>query len=148
MRLGHLKGRGGFTLLELVFVVGIITLLAAATVPGYQAIVLRARATEARAMLHTIAHAELRHHRDRGSFLACPADGAVPRGPRLFPREQPCWAALGVYAEGAVRYRYAVELGADGFVALAEGDLDADGRASRYALDGKTLTIDVRDGLE
>lgn len=140
--------RRGYTIIELAFVVGIIGLLAGATIPAYQHVVLRARTDEARAMLHSIAHAELRHHRDHGAYLACPAQGEVPKRPVPFPNALECWRALGVQVDGLLRYRYAVELVDGSFAVLAEGDLDGDGATSRFALSGKDLQLTVKDSLE
>jgi prepilin-type N-terminal cleavage/methylation domain-containing protein len=140
--------RRGFTLVELAFVVAVIGVLVAATVPTYQALVARARADEARSMLHAIADAELRHFRDQGRFLACEPKGAVPKGAAPFPNNEPCWKALGIVVAAPVRYRYSAALDADSFNVTAEGDLDGDGQPSRFTLKGRTFAIDVQDELE
>lgn len=140
--------RRGFTLVELSYVLGILALLAAIAVPSYHVIMLRSRAAEARTLLPAIAHAELMYRRDHGAFLACPAGNeAVPKGEVPFAA-RPCWEALGMRVEGAVRYRYQVSLTSGGFEAVAEGDLDADGKASRFTLSSTDLGITTQDELE
>ncbi len=145
-----MKARG-FTLIELVLVISVIGILTVLAVPGYQAIVFRARAAEARMMLSAIANAELAYYRDHGQYLAAApstSTGGVPKAPVAFDTSRPSWKQLGVRAEGLVRYRYSVVLAAGTFKAVAEGDLDADGQASSFELDGATLAISVRDELE
>jgi prepilin-type N-terminal cleavage/methylation domain-containing protein len=140
--------RRGFTLVELCYVLAIIAALAAVAVPTYDVILRRAHVVEARAILHTIAHAELQHFRDRGSYLACGPFGEVVHEPTAFPWDEPCWRQLGVQAEGQQRYRYAVALQDESFVVIAEGDLDGDGVHSRLTLDGRDLDLQVVDELE
>ncbi|MFT5680317.1 MAG: prepilin-type N-terminal cleavage/methylation domain-containing protein [Myxococcota bacterium] len=139
--------RRGFTLLELCFVVMILGILTAITVPAYDVILRRSHQAEARSMLSAIAHAQLQHHRDTGDYLACPASGDVPVPTARFP-EASCWKTLGIQVGGAVRYRYGVEVIDGGFAVTAEGDLDRDGHTSRLTLSGDTLQIDIVDGLE
>lgn len=140
--------RRGFTLIEISYVITVIGLLATISVPSYRALLHRAHASEARAVLHAIAHAELQHLRDRGSYLACPATGDIPRGPATFPGEEACWRALSIRPEGEVYYRYGVTVADGTFEVTAEGDLDHDGVIARYRLSGRDLHLDVVDGLE
>lgn len=132
--------RRGFTLIELAFVVAIIAILTAVTVPVTFTLVQRARGEEARAMLQMIAHAELQHRRDHGDYLPCAPTGDVPKALTELVVSD-CWQALGITAEGRVRFRYAVEVEGDAFKVIAEGDLDADGTPSRFTLDSRTLDI-------
>lgn len=140
--------RRGFSILELSYVLAVMALIAGLTVPAYDVFYRRARVDEARSMLAAIAHAELRHFRDRGSYLACAGSGQVPSGPVPFPNETACWKALGLELTGEVRYRYSVELVDGTFVAVAEGDLDGDGITSRLRWNGRTSVLDLERELE
>ena len=139
--------RRGFTLLELCFVISIMGILTALTVPTYDVLLRRAHQSEARSMLSAIAHAQLTHQRDTGTWLACPATGPIPAPTAAFPDEA-CWKTLGIFPDGPVRYRYGVTLRGEGFIVTAEGDLDRDGQASLLTLEGSSLTITAVDGLE
>ena len=141
--------RKGFTLIELCYVMALTGLMAALTVPAYDVLLRRARVAEARTTIHAIAHAELRHLRDRGAYVACgPTSDDVPLVAVPFPSDLPCWRDLGIHPEGLVRYRYAVTVDASGFVVTAEGDLDADGVPSRFSLRGEDLSLTIVDELE
>ena len=139
--------RRAFTLIELCYVLAIIGLLAAVTVPAYDTLLRRSRTAEAQATVHAIAHAELQHLRDRGTYVHCPAVGDVADLPAPFP-DAPCWRALGVRVGGDVRYLYGVVATDEGFTVTAEGDQDGDGILARYTLDGATLHLEVEDELE
>ena len=140
--------RRAFTILELSAVLAVIAILAALSVPVYDVMVRRARANEAQAVTYAIAHAELRHFRDHGAFLACDPGGQVPAGAGRFPSEAACWRTLGVQLAGPSYFRYAVRLDDASFAVTAEGDLDSDGRTSRYRLEGCDLTLTAEDELE
>ncbi|GEM_PF-2098669 len=139
---------GGFTLIELCYVVTVITVLTAVTVPVYDVLLRRARAHEAHAVLHDVAHAQLRHHRDRGTYVDCPVADPVPDPTGRFPVGRACWKELGVIVEGEVRFRYGTETSDEGFTVIGEGDLDGDGETSRFVLDGRTMVITTDRELE
>ncbi|MBL8935199.1 MAG: prepilin-type N-terminal cleavage/methylation domain-containing protein [Archangium sp.] len=141
--------RRGFTLIELAFVLAIITFLAAVTIPGYHLVWLRVQASEARGMLTALSHAESTWRRDHGTYLECVAgrDEDVPKGARLLP-ERACWKALGMSTSERSHYRYQVKLTPTGFEAIAEGDLDADGVTSRFSLQSNDLVIVSENDLE
>ncbi len=136
----------GFTLVELAFVLAIIGILVAMTVPAFDGIVGRARAVEARTTLEAIVHAEHAWRRDHGSYLALPAAPAsVPKGTEVpFEAGDP-WRRLGVAIEGTVRYQYSVTLDGTTFHAVAAGDLDGDGAHSRFTMRGDTLELVVEN---
>ncbi|MDP2269511.1 MAG: prepilin-type N-terminal cleavage/methylation domain-containing protein [Archangium sp.] len=140
--------RRGFTLIELSYVLVVMGILVAISVPSYDVFSRQARADEARSMLPAIAHAELRHFRDRGGYLACAAEGSVPRTPVNFPNESACWKALGIRLTGQVRFRYSVEVVDGHFFAIAEGDLDGDGVSSVFRWDGSLAAATVERELE
>ena len=143
-----MRSQQGMTILELCAVLAVIAILSAMAVPMYDGLVRRAQADEARTLLHAIAHAELRHYRDRGTYLACDPGGDIPAGGGSFPNDAACWQQLGVQIDGPVRYRYAVATAGESFVATAEGDLDQDGLISRFTLHGTDLSVETRDELE
>lgn len=140
--------RRGFSIIELSYVLAVMGIVVAIAVPSYDALLRRARVDEARSMLAAVAHAELRHFRDRGAYLACGAEGAVPTGPVAFPSESACWKELGIAVGGEVRYRYSVELKDGTFFANAEGDLDGDGKPSHFSWNGRLASLTVEDELE
>lgn len=141
--------RRGFTLIELSSVLAIIGLLTVISVPSYQFLVRRARASEAQVFLEAIAHAELAYFRDHGRYLECaPSTDEVPRGgPGTFDSSRAGWSLLGITGE-AVHYRYSVKLEGKSFVAIAEGDLDGDGELSVHRLDGSTFVTHAERPLE
>ena len=141
----------GFTLIELLLVIAVMGILVTLAVPGYQAIVYRSRAAEPRVMLPAIANAELAYYRDHGKYLAADfstSDGLVPRLPVAFDVTRAGWKELGLRADGFLRYRYQVVLTKDSFTAIANGDLDANGKASTFEFQGNTLSLTERDELE
>ena len=140
--------RRGFTLIELSFVLAVMALLVGITIPNFIPMVRRAQAVEARMMVSTIAHAELRYHRDHGQFLACGSIEAPPTRPVPFPNGLSCWRALGISTDGEVRYAYAALVDDASFRVVASADLDGNGVASRFTLDGRTLLLDVENELE
>ncbi len=119
------------TLIELSFVLAILALLSAATVPAYNVIMRRARAAEPRGLVEAIAHAELRHFRDRGGYLECAPAGELPTAPVAFPNAESCWRSLGVQMTGDVRYRYGVRLDGDSVVVTAFPPPPRPARAAR-----------------
>ena len=140
--------RRGFTIIELSYVLVVIGILVAVSVPAYDSFARRAKADEARSMLPAIAHAELRHFRDRGGYLPCAAEGPVPRTPVSFPNQTSCWKALDIQLTGQVRFRYSVEVVDGHFFAVAEGDLDGDGVTSLSRWDGRLGAATVERELE
>lgn len=141
-----------FTLTELAAVISIIGVLSAVATPSLRDAVLRARATEARALVVAIAHAEQRALRDTGAYVAAPATPpAIPVTAVPWPGGD-AWRRLGVAPVGPVRFQYMVDVattaGATSFKVIARADLDGDGTPSTYSLDGATMQLDVVEGLE
>lgn len=139
--------RRGFTLIELCYVITVMALLTAVTVPAADVLMRRAHTDEARTTVFAIAHAELQHFRDSGEFVACGPSGDIPTRPGPF-LDAPCWQRLQVQITDSVRYRYQVQLVEGSFVVTAEGDLDHDGIVARYTLHGRDFQLDVEAPLE
>ncbi len=130
--------RRGFTLLELLFVVAIIGVLATTAIAMFQQQQQRAKRSEAMTNLAAIATMETTFYGENGSH---PWAAPVPLG---LPGQKQAWdaaadaafGALGFKVEGSVFYVYDVDSNSgtcacpsDGcFTATAYGDSDLDGR--------------------
>ncbi len=151
----------GFTLLELMIVVGIVGLLASVAVPSFTRLSLRSRTAERPLMMSSIKRAVVAMFLRDGKVEdpATPGelhgadDPATPPGTSKLPFDNSLdagWRRLSqlVQFEGAVYYQYsfdAVEAGANGNATLtvtSVGDLDGDLRTSELA-----VTYERRDGL-
>lgn len=134
--------RRGFTLIEMMFVVGIIGILASIAMPNYVVYQVRARATEA--VVNTAAIAYLQQVRilEVGDVIACePVPAEIPKALTEFV-PTPAWEDLGYKASGRVWFQYEVERTAPRkFVVKARADLDVDGQAGEWTLDGDAMTL-------
>ena len=126
----------GFTLVELVIVVGIIGLLAAIAIPNFLSYQARSRRSEAYVNLAAIARIQSAYHAERGEFFEA---GSWPKFVDLSARKMEWDAAselayseLGWRPEGWVYYSYDTNTGATAckcsvcFTATAAGDVDDD----------------------
>lgn len=141
--------RRGFTLVEVAFVLTVMSLLVAVSVPGYHQVVLHARANEARSMLSALHHSVTVYQRDHGEVLECaPSPGeVVPTTAAPFVA-RPCWKALGFSVDGLVRYRYQVKRAGSGFEVIAEGDLNGDSVTSKFTLSSQDLRVTTEREFE
>src|SRR5215468_62252 len=103
------SSRGGFTLIEVMIVVGIIALLATIAIPRYLNYILKARTTEAHTMLATIKIQEYTNLSHQDCFMAFRPDPPVePVGTALawdFSRTFPasfCNHGLYAFADAGV----------------------------------------------
>jgi type IV pilus assembly protein PilA len=150
IRVSHSRGRGGFTLVELMIVVAIIGLLAATAVPNFIRYQARSRRSEAYANVAALARAQKSYQAERNEFLDTFDLSGEPSLPDytlyndgdLGTQKMPwdadsanAFAAVGWSPEGDVFYSYASFTHLEGlgcatcltcFTAVAYGDVDGD----------------------
>lgn len=128
----------GFTLIELIISVGIIGVLAATAINGYQFHVMRTKRAEAYVVLTGIASLEKSYYAEYNSYVTevVPEPGAPAIGPQKRP-----WlvganfAELGFQPDGSVYFDYEVQTGCganDCFTVSAIGDADGDGAVAVF----------------
>lgn len=79
----------GFTLVELVIVVGIIALLAAIALPSYNSSVAKTRRADAKSALMGFAQAMERHFTVKNTYAGAASGGGDTGSPAIFPTESP-----------------------------------------------------------
>ncbi|MEW5848169.1 MAG: prepilin-type N-terminal cleavage/methylation domain-containing protein [Myxococcota bacterium] len=139
----------GFTLMELAAVVAILSLIAAFGMPTYDMFVRRARTAEARAVLESLAHAELAYRRDHRRFLELPPN--PPPAPGAQPHaavDNAQWRELGMPLRGDYWFQYSTEYSGGAWLVVARGDQNGDGLESRFTINLETLKLSTTDELE
>lgn len=140
----------GFTLLELTCVLVILIVLVTSGMALLSTPLFRSRTAEPMDALGVIAALEETRRIEGGSYLACPAWPAdVPRGSVVGWAPPEPWQRLGFRAGAENRYQYEVTVGTRTtergeepyFVAEARGDIDGDGRPSRFRLDSRDRRV-------
>jgi prepilin-type N-terminal cleavage/methylation domain-containing protein len=76
----ELRRRGGFTLVELVLVVVIVSILAGLAIPNYQIVVAKARAADLLGRIDVIEHSVQSYLGDNNAWPSETAAGVVPTG--------------------------------------------------------------------
>ena len=135
------NSKAGFTLVELVIVVGIVGLLAAIAIPNFLSYQARSRRSEAYVNLAAIARIQSTFYAERGEFFEA---GSWPNFVALYGGDlsarkmtwdaasEAAYAELGWTPEGQVYYVYDTNTGATActcstcFTATAAGDVDDD----------------------
>ena len=133
------QAEAGFTLVELMIVVGIIGLLAAIAVPNFISYQARARRSEAYVNLVAIARSQTTYYAEQGEYFEAGAwpdfsayGGLSTRKMVWDAASELAYAALGWRPEGGVFYTYDTNTGATActcsvcFTATAAGDVDDD----------------------
>jgi len=137
------KAETGFTLVELMIVVGIIGLLSAIAVPNFISYQARSRRSEAYVNLAAIARIQSTYHAEQGEFFEAgswpnfvPYGGLSARKMEWDAASELAYAELGWQPEGQVFYAYDTNTGPETcsctmcFTASAVGDVDDDDRNS------------------
>ena len=119
------RRQSGFTLVEIMSVLGIMSILATLALPHYVAYNRQARAAEARVN------------------LSCIATFQQVREPLRFEL-RPDWQRLGVHPESRVRYQYRVDVEGDGFRVHAESAMPNLQGYERFELSSDDLTVRTR----
>lgn len=141
------RGRDAFTLIELMIVVAIIGILSIVAMPAFNGYLQRSRALEGFNFLADIRARQASYRSEWGRYCGPlawnPASYAPPSSVVFFNPATPGWSELGARPDGAVRFRYQVQVGVPGtvpagianfpnndfwYVAHAEADLDGDGQ--------------------
>jgi len=144
----------GFTLIEMMIVVAIVGILAAISVPSYQAYMQRSRTSEAVTFLSEIRQRQEAYRAEFGQYCSASAaagtgitggtwnPAALPAGgERIVWGNTAGWTQLGAAPDGPSYFQYRTTAGPPGtnpgvpsfpgtdfwFVAHAQGDLDGDG---------------------
>ena len=133
------NSEAGFTLVELMIVVGIIGLLSAIAVPNFISYQARSRRSEAYVNLAAIARIQSAYHAERGEYFEAGAwpnfaayGGLSARKMEWDAASELAYAELGWKPEGQVFYAYDTNTGATActctmcFTATAAGDVDDD----------------------
>jgi prepilin-type N-terminal cleavage/methylation domain-containing protein len=129
--------KAGFTLVELMIVVGIIGLLSAIAIPNFISYQARSRRSEAYVNLAAVGRIQNSYHAERGEFFESGAwpdfgDDLSTRKMQWDAASEAAYADLGWRPEGQVFYAYDTNTGATActcelcFTATAAGDVDDD----------------------
>lgn len=152
----------GFTLVEVMVVIAIIALLAMISVPSIMRYLAKARRAEAHINLRALYTAQKAHWAEHGTYLN------ALRGPKSIgwhpegyngggSKENFCYTYGFPGAEGttfftgnlqtSASYLGKAQAGKNGFLALAAGDIDGDGKPDVLAIDHTGKIIVLEDDL-
>jgi prepilin-type N-terminal cleavage/methylation domain-containing protein len=138
----------GFTLVELMVIVAIVSILAAIALPIYQKFQVKAKESEMSMNLATIRICQECYKSENDIFLSCdPSPAVMPNGGAVqWVPVGPAWNEIGFEPDRTVRYQYEVVTGAasssggtDGttYDATATGDIDQDGDNVKWTITEK-----------
>ena len=144
------RTHAGFTLIELMIVVGIIGTPAAIAIPNFVRFQLKSKTAEATVNLAAIRVVEDSHYIGNGTYLAAnPEPPAVPgQTPGTFDDLSADFAQLGFGPEGRVYFSYSVAIAADGsgYTSDAVGDIDGNGTNQIWGYAEPDLAGAIVDG--
>lgn len=139
----------GFTLLELMIVVGIIGVLTAVAIPNFLRYQLRTRRSEGAMNVAAVRTSQIAYFGVHDRFVtADPNPAGHPFSTQRYPwdHSDADWRELGFEPEGDVYYQYATEAGTDDevstFIVSAIADLDEDKEFSCWAFARPILAAD------
>jgi prepilin-type N-terminal cleavage/methylation domain-containing protein len=138
----------GFTLVELMTIIAIVSILAAIALPIYQKYQVKAKESEMSMNLATIRICQECYKSENDIFLSCdPSPDIMPNGsPVQWVPVGPAWDEIGFEPDRTVRYQYEVVTGAASssggtarttFDATATGDIDQDGLTVKWTITEK-----------
>lgn len=85
----NMRKVSGFTLVEVLIVIAIVSILAAIALPAYQDSVTKGRRADAMAALQGLAQAMERHYMTNGSYEGAAAGGSDTGAPTIFSTKSP-----------------------------------------------------------
>lgn len=132
----------GFTLIELMVAVAIVSILATIAIQEFSNITLRSKRAEIAMNLNAIRTAQEAYRAEWEGYLECPLTPATPGGRVAVSFPSPAagglrWAQLGWAPDGRVYGQYMVEAfnfvgGEAHFTATGYSDIDADGNLAHF----------------
>ena len=148
--LQKLRGKKGFTLIELMIVVAIIGILAAIAIPNFLTYQKKSKTSEAKTCIGGIKTSEISYQTENDVYIACtglPASTAnASKRSWLDDGKNGGFDTIGWRPAGAVYYTYTVEIKSDTqgnsqFSASALGDLDGDKTNGEWVFSTDVATI-------
>ncbi len=128
-RLRRLRGRRGFTLIEILIVLVIIGILAGLAIPRYVGATSKAKQVEAKQLLRQIYTMEQSYRLEHDTFWIPPTGTTASR------TSTNAFGAIGVEIMVQARYQYEIRGSADHFTATATANLDDDATIDTWTID-------------
>ena len=145
--LQKLRGKKGFTLIELMIVVAIIGILAAIAIPNFLNYQKKSKTAEAKTNIGGIKTSEIAYQSESGLYAVCTA---VPDATAVGPAKQEFvqaggWTTINWTPSGMCFYSYEVTTGgtatANQMVVGAIGDIDGDGINGEFGYASDTTVL-------
>ena len=131
------RRENGFTVIEIMVVVGIVAILTAIVLPVYEMFGRKAQASEALYHLRTISTHQRSHRATEATYLVLHKNppGDPPADYLLWGNPGGNWDILGYSLSKRIRYQYSAEAGSTGDIATSfkiTARTDFDGRGQPY----------------